>query len=473
MHWISQNQLWWTLAFGALPLFFPHKIPLFIHLFFIAILALPWGMRAFLKDEYRPNPNFDLLLFIFLLTHLPGFYTSINLPLSMEKFTQTLVGVGLAAGLLSKKRTVTDLKRILFLVILGSSFLAMVIPFITQWEWSAKILQIPGIAYLQNFRWRFGEDVNPNVVGGLMVLMLPAAIGLRIAGIQDLGWKTNYLRVVLDTCLLLITGMLLLSQARGGYIGASFALLVMSYLLGGKLRWITAGGLYSILTGILWVGPANMKTLLGGSGLVGTWDIRVELWNRAVYMIQDFPFTGVGIGLYGRVANTLYPFFQISGDTIMGHAHHLLLQVAVDLGISGLVAFTMVFGSAVGATCFCRECRLDSRIFRLGLLASLLAITVHGMFDCSLCGNKLAPAPWLFIGLIHTSCQGKSLSQVWLKRWELTTGWLLLSLGSIALVGTQPLLSLFLANGGGFILGIVSERTAFRQHSGQDRSAIC
>ncbi len=28
-------------------------------------------------------------------------------------------------------------------------------------------------------------------------------------------------------------------------------------------------------------------------------------------MIQDFPFTGIGMGTFGPVAQTLYPFFGI------------------------------------------------------------------------------------------------------------------------------------------------------------------
>src|SRR5205085_2072334 len=77
------------------------------------------------------------------------------------------------------------------------------------------------------------------------------------------------------------------------------------------------------------------------------WDVRAELWSRAMSMLQDFSFTGVGLGMYGKVANVLYPFFLIPPDAEMGHAHNHFLQVAVDLGIPGLVIYTTLLGYAI------------------------------------------------------------------------------------------------------------------------------
>jgi len=40
----------------------------------------------------------------------------------------------------------------------------------------------------------------------------------------------------------------------------------------------------------------------------GTLDFagRREVWSRALYMLQDFPFTGIGLNTFPFVANTLY-----------------------------------------------------------------------------------------------------------------------------------------------------------------------
>ncbi len=462
--WISRNQLWWTIAFGAVPLFFPHKISLSTNLIFIGILAVPWAVRYFRKDAYRHNPTFDFLLFLFLFTHLPGFYASIDIPLSTEKFTQNLIGVGLASGLLSKERSLIDLKRLLFLVIVGCALLALLVPFVTKWEWSGKLLQIPGLAQLSSFRYRLSEDVNANIFGGLMTLMLPVAFGFRLTGAGDLFPQYRYTPRILDFSLIIIAMMFVLSQARGGILGFGIALLFMVFFLGKKFRWCIAGFLYVVLAGIVWLGPSSIINLLGGSGIVAGWDVRFELWSRALYMIQDFPFSGVGIGLYGRVANILYPFFLISPDEIMGHAHQLLLQIAVDLGIPGLTVYCAILGCVISAVPLSKAFAVNStRFLNLGLLGGLLAMLVHGLLDCPLWSSKLAPTPWIIMAFLLALTEKKG--QTALKRWEIFTWWLLISLLAIAQMGDRPLFALVIASLGASILGVSAQVSRFSLQS--------
>jgi putative inorganic carbon (HCO3(-)) transporter len=45
------------------------------------------------------------------------------------------------------------------------------------------------------------------------------------------------------------------------------------------------------------------------------------------------------MGTFSQVANAMYPFFLAGPDADIPHAHNLFLQVAVDLGLPGLVAW--------------------------------------------------------------------------------------------------------------------------------------
>jgi O-antigen ligase len=47
------------------------------------------------------------------------------------------------------------------------------------------------------------------------------------------------------------------------------------------------------------------------------------------------------MGTFGPVADLFYPFFLVERGQIP-HAHNIFLQVAVDLGLPGLVAWTMI-----------------------------------------------------------------------------------------------------------------------------------
>jgi putative inorganic carbon (HCO3(-)) transporter len=333
---------------------------------------------------------------------------------------------------------------------------AAIAPVITDWTWPAKLISFIPSSLLRSQSWKVAEYVNPNVLGGLMVLMLPLAVGLWMAGVADFSSAPRVTRSATAAAILAISGMLALSQARGGYIGAAAAFLLFAYLLGGKWRWAVAGGLYATLAGVLWVGAGNLKELFAGSSLVNSWEVRAELWSRALYMIQDFSFTGVGLGMYSKVANVLYPFFLISPDTDVGHAHNLLLQVAVDLGIPGLVAYCILLAHAISRPLPALPDYPLERTLRIGAHCALVAMLVHGLLDSAHWSNKLAIAPWFVIGLLETA--PASAAKPWLRRWEIVVWWVLLSLLAISFVGDHPYWALAVAIAGGAALGTLASR---------------
>lgn len=66
-------------------------------------------------------------------------------------------------------------------------------------------------------------------------------------------------------------------------------------------------------------------------------DSRIEIWQRAVYLIQDFPLTGADMNTFDPVVRTLYPLFIAGPQSPINHAHNHLLQAGVDLGILALI----------------------------------------------------------------------------------------------------------------------------------------
>jgi putative inorganic carbon (HCO3(-)) transporter len=121
-------------------------------------------------------------------------------------------------------------------------------------------------------------------------------------------------------------------------------------------------------------------------------------------MIQDFPLTGIGMGSFGKLADRLFPFFSYQAGKIP-HAHNIFLQLAVDLGIPGLVAWLAAW-LLVGVTAWqlYQAGRAAQDSWRAGLGAALLssqaALVVHGLLD-SVTWGMVQPAPlvWLLWGL--------------------------------------------------------------------------
>jgi putative inorganic carbon (HCO3(-)) transporter len=135
---------------------------------------------------------------------------------------------------------------------------------------------------------------------------------------------------------------------------------------------------------------------------------RLEIWSRAVYMIQDFPLTGIGMGSFPHVADQFYPFLM-HGQGTVDHAHNLCLQVAVDIGVLGLIAWLAVLMSVVVVSWRVFKDGIQTNRVWLkglggGLLCSQVALATHGMTDAVTWGIvRSAPVVWALWGLIFAT----------------------------------------------------------------------
>jgi len=212
-------------------------------------------------------------------------------------------------------------------------------------------------------------------------------------------------RRILSALLLLASAVVMvLGASRGAMLGLAVGLLVALLSLG---RWYRLVGLLAGAGGAVavWrIGPGTLLELLGKGGAAGSLAGRLEVWSRALYALQDFVFTGIGIGTFHLVIPLLYPYFTIGPDSPVPHAHNLFLQVGTDLGLPGLVAYgTLVLLSLWMAASVVTD-RVDRwiRFVGAGLLGALVAVLTHGLFDAVLWGTKPAFELWWLFGLAAT-----------------------------------------------------------------------
>ena len=110
------------------------------------------------------------------------------------------------------------------------------------------------------------------------------------------------------------------------------------------------------------------------------------------------------MGNFGNVVDIMYPLFGVPPGTIP-HAHNLFLQIAVDLGILGLVSWLSIFFIVVlllWQTYKRGRVKQNGWITGLsvGMLCSQLALAVHGMVDAVTWGMvKPAPIVWGLWGI--------------------------------------------------------------------------
>ena len=59
----------------------------------------------------------------------------------------------------------------------------------------------------------------------------------------------------------------------------------------------------------IWRGPISSDLASDPARSLNTLQGRLEVWSRAIYGIQDFPFTAMGMNTFRRIVHVLYRLF--------------------------------------------------------------------------------------------------------------------------------------------------------------------
>jgi putative inorganic carbon (HCO3(-)) transporter len=147
---------------------------------------------------------------------------------------------------------------------------------------------------------------------------------------------------------------------------------------------------------------ANFEETGGTTFSLNTLASRVEIWSRALYGIEDFPITGMGMNTFREVVHVLYPLFMIPPGVDFAHAHNHMLQAAIDLGIPGLIAYLSLWliSAVMLHSIWSRATGWEDRLWVLGLGGGLLGYFVYGLTDAVALGAKPGFLWWMMLGLI-------------------------------------------------------------------------
>ncbi|MBX2997208.1 MAG: O-antigen ligase family protein [Caldilineaceae bacterium] len=269
----------------------------------------------------------------------------------------------------------------------------------------AILVQIP-TPLSDRFNW-IGTEFNPNLVAGSLLYILPLGVVMWVIAVRQRltrWWLGLPLFLIVGT----IGAILLFTQSRGALLGFSLALVGMMLM-----RWrqgvvLIGVGVLVVILALPWIpfdqltGQVTDVEAVGDVSLSG----RQEIWNRALYMISDFSFTGVGLGNFGEIVRLLYPFFLISPDFTFDHAHNFFLQMGVEFGIPGLVALLVIYLTGIALLVRLRWVhRWDQSLWAIGLLGVLLGHTIYDMTDAISMGSKPNFLFWAVLALVFTQSQ--------------------------------------------------------------------
>jgi len=397
----------------------------------VAMLVVPvlWLARRLARGRFVDPTPLNAPLVLLMVGVLLSLYATFDMAYSLPKIAGMVLGLGAffaLVGAAAMPRAWMGAMTVFLVLGIGVAGLGLLG---TQWIPKFALLQ-PVLALLPARLTGLpgaAEGFHPNEVAGALLWVAPLGVTCALAAIGNTPTITRALgpgRAIglLAACFLaalVLVGVLFLTQSRGAWIAAAliFPALVILYARGrARLALAILFGVV-IVAGLVWFGiarPESLRSLVLGPaedparGLsLENLSVRVEIWSRAIYGIQDFSITGMGMNTFRRVLPVLYPLFSIGPEADIGHAHNTFLQAGVDLGMPGLIAYLAIHISALAmmASLWRRMNELPlplalSRAAILGLGGGLAAHLLYGITDAVALGAKPGLLWWLLLALV-------------------------------------------------------------------------
>jgi putative inorganic carbon (HCO3(-)) transporter len=358
----------------------------------LGMLASLWLAHWLSQGYLSRRTPLDIPILLFLLSAIAGLWPSYDLALSLPLFLMIMGGVALYY-LLVNNCTTEHSRSILSagLLLLGS---AVSVYFIIQLGHPVTARIFPEV---QAFR------LHPNSVATFLEGMIPLTLAMAI------GERRPWLRVFYSLCAATFAPALLMTGSQGAWVA-----LVLCGAIWLCTRFHRIGMAFAAVTISVVVPGAylalNNDASLNSIPIIGTALVRLfarpdrlEVYRNSLYLIQDFPFTGIGLGdvfamIYSRYALLIrVPFLTYS--------HNLFLEIWLGQGLLGFLSFLSLIAAFY---LFVRRVlshrpegqgKVPSALFQ-GCWLGVTATLIHGLFDARQYADSWTlPVLFLLLGL--------------------------------------------------------------------------
>lgn len=164
----------------------------------------------------------------------------------------------------------------------------------------------------------FGAMSNANLAAGGMGAALMWLWPWRL---QHVGWR------VLKWLAIAALGSFILLTLTRSALGALFmALVVVALAQGGRRAWLYAGLL--VVLGVACAAIGAHFLMARG------WSARPEIFQASMLLFEQHPLRGIGQGS---------PFELHADGLVLMHAHNMFSQLAIELGLPGLLLWTGIW----------------------------------------------------------------------------------------------------------------------------------
>jgi putative inorganic carbon (hco3(-)) transporter len=211
----------------------------------------------------------------------------------------------------------------------------------------------------------------------------------------------------------LVTGVATVASfSRGALVALVLSASLLLPAVERRLRLATILGTLTAASVLVIAERDRMLDLFSG----GSGSLRIDIWRSAIHMIRDRPFMGYGPDqfLYAYVPRYIEP--SAWNERFTAHAHNLILDFWIRLGIiGGAFALVAVVSCVVRAHDVVVARRTETDVLATAGAVALLAALLHGFVDNAYFSHDLAMSGWFlawlaFAPAITRRPEGKSSS---------------------------------------------------------------
>lgn len=263
---------------------------------------------------------------VFALSILLAFVTSINIFFSLRFFVFYFSAGMLFLVIISEIDSLKKFDEMFNVLLFGITFTGLY--GILQW-----IIGIPvstaqvDVTIESNIVGRVYSTIgNSNNYAELLVLTLPFYVTMFL---NNRDWKKKvYYVAMISPCIV----SLLLTYSRSSWVGFAFA--AMIFVMFKNWRLIPVFGILGLMAFPFLPASISSRVLTIFTGDSST-NMRFVIWGQIVPMMKDYWITGMGLGpdVFIRILKN-YPTVQRAV-----HAHNIFMQILLEVGIVGLLAF--------------------------------------------------------------------------------------------------------------------------------------
>lgn len=283
---------------------------------------------------------------------------------------------------------------------------------------TAWIDKVPVLAAVTARLPRFGGGVHPNALAALVLMVAPLAAVLATSstwlGTADLlrlaphARRAGRLAMAAATGLLLF--VLLLTQSRAGWLGGLAAAVLLAATAGRRARGVALAGALAVVLAAgaaaerLW--PERQGARSRTAGVATAMEDRIAVWQAGLAAAAEHPLLGLGPNMFRAVVHDLYPLPTSDPGFDVAHAHNQFLQVALDVGLPGLVCYVAVLLAAADSWRLGRERPAPSGRLADAAAAAIVGLHVFGITDAVALGARIGAFFWVILAVVDLTRQG-------------------------------------------------------------------